>query len=243
MTGIYRLADLNISVTSVGADVHKLCRDYATDGAADFSVTTTEEDVNAEREVSARDDIANGRAVHSYSDGYLETLAVYRKIAEMLPYYDAFLFHGSCVAVDGKGYLFTAKSGTGKSTHARLWRNLLGDRAVMINDDKPLIRMKDEGIFIYGTPWDGKHRLSTNTSVPLKAVCMLFRGEKNGISPASVDDSFAMLLQQIYRPKDKEAMRKTMILLDNLKSRVSLWRLYCNMEPEAAVISYNAMKG
>ena len=87
--------------------------------------------------------------------------------------YDTILFHGSAVAVDGIGYLFTAKSGTGKSTHTRLWRELFGERAVMLNDDKPLIKVSENGIIVYGTPWDGKHRLSTNTFVPLKGICFM----------------------------------------------------------------------
>ena len=87
----------------------------------------------------------------SRPDDYLETLAVCRKIAERMPEYDTFLFHGSCIAVDGVGYLFTAKSGTGKSTHTRLWRELLDNRATMVNDDKPLIRIADDGLVIYGT--------------------------------------------------------------------------------------------
>ena len=107
------------------------------------------------------------------NDEYLETLAVYRKIAEKMIDYDTILFHGSVIAVDGIGYLFTAKSGTGKSTHTRLWRELFGERAVMVNDDKPLIKVSENGIIVYGTPWDGKHRLSTNTFVPLKGICFM----------------------------------------------------------------------
>ena len=65
--------------------------------------------------------------MRKYSDIYLETMAVYRKIEDKLLDYDTILFHGSAVAVDGVGYLFTAKSGTGKSTHTRLWREMLSE--------------------------------------------------------------------------------------------------------------------
>ena len=109
----------------------------------------------------------------SRPDDYLETLAVCRKIAERMPEHNTFLFYGSCIAVDGAGYVFTAKSGTGKSTHTRLWRELLDNRATMVNDDKPLIRIADDDAIIYGTPWDGKHPLSHNIAVPLKAICIL----------------------------------------------------------------------
>lgn len=243
MTGFYCIADRNICVRSLYSDVHALCEGYRAEGVPDFEVITAQADIDFEREKSAREAAVEGISVRRYSDGYLETLAVYRKIAERMPTYDTILFHGSAVSVDGAGYLFTAKSDTGKSTHTRLWRELLGDRAVMVNDDKPLIRITDEGAVIYGTPWDGKHRLSNNISVPLKAICVLERAAENRIVPISAGEAYPVLLQQAYRPMDGEAMRKTLALLDRLAAGVSLWRLECNMDIEAAKVAYDAMKG
>ena len=243
ITGIYRLADWTIQITSVYEAVHKLCAEYQTnESQQDFSVQTSASDITFEREKSAREDVTEGNIIRNFHDAYLETLAVYRKIAEQMPVYDTVLFHGSCVAVDGEGYLFTAKSGTGKSTHARLWREFLGDKVLMINDDKPLIRITNEGAKVYGTPWDGKHHLSTNTSVPLKSICILERAKENIIRPISMGEAYPMLLQQIYRPINEDAMAKTLSLIDRLVASVSLWRLGCNMDPEAAHISYQAMK-
>ena len=142
MTGIYKLAGLIISISSLYKEVHIMCAAYRADpedGAPVFEVSTAKADVEREREKQAREDAFEGLPVQEYSDEYLETLAVYRKIAEKLPFFNCFLFHGSVVAVNGKGYLFTAKSGTGKSTHTRLWRELLGEAAFMINDDKPFL--------------------------------------------------------------------------------------------------------
>ena len=141
----------------------------------------------------------------------------------------------------GEGNLFTAKSGTGKSTHTRLWRELFGERAVMINDDKPLIRIAENGVTIFGTPWDGKHRLSTNCAVPLKAICVLERAEQNTIRRMHSSEAYPILLQQIYRPDDSTAMMKTLSLAGRLSQTVDLWKLGCNMEIEAAEVSYQAM--
>jgi serine kinase of HPr protein (carbohydrate metabolism regulator) len=160
-----------------------------------------------------------------------------------MPDYDTVLFHGSCIAVDGAAYLFAAKSGTGKSTHTRLWREYLGERAFMVNDDKPLIRVQDGRALVFGTPWDGKHHLSRNTAVPLRALCILQRAARNSIEPVSAAQSLPMLLQQVYRPADGEALKKTLALVESLATSVSLWRLGCNMDIEAAQIAYNAMKG
>ena len=157
--------------------------------------------------------------------------------------YNTFLFHGSAIAVDDKAYLFTAKSGTGKSTHTRLWREYFGERALMVNDDKPLLKVTEDGVRVYGTPWDGKHRLSNNVSVPLKAICILTRDEVNHIEEISLEEAYQMLLQQTYRPSDKGAVIQTLKLLDLLKEHVKFYRLGCNMESDAAKVAYFGMNG
>lgn len=244
MTELYRIADINIQICSLHERVHRLCESYrAAEGPVDLCVEITQADIDDERERSARERLLMGRPVIRHSDDYVEELAVYRKIAERTPAYDTFLMHGSCVAVDEQGFLFTAKSGTGKSTHTRLWRELLGDRAIMINDDKPLIRVTASGATIFGTPWSGKHRLDTNCAVPLKAICVLERAQQNRIERITSAEAYPILLQQIYRPADAAAMMKTLSLAELLSEKVDLWRLGCNMDPEAARIAYDAMKG
>ena len=243
MKSTYKIAGKKIEIISLHEKVHQYCKDYRSEGKPDFTVATTQPDIDYERVRSAKTDIAEGRTPVNSSDDYLEELAVYRKIAEKMPEYDTFLFHGSAVAVDGQTYLFTAKSGTGKSTHTRLWRRLLGDRAVMVNDDKPLIRVNDDGITIFGTPYNGKHRLSTNIGLPLKAVCILERSEENHISRITKAQAYPMLLQQSYRPSDVSALSKTLMLIDKMSEGVTFWRLGCNMDITAAELSYNAMKG
>ncbi len=230
-----------IGISPLFSELESFLKDYITEDIPDFYVSVSAADIAFEREKSAREDMLEGHKVRRFPDSYLETLAVYRKIALRLLDDDILLFHGSAIAVDGEGYIFTAKSGTGKSTHTRLWLELLGGRAVMVNDDKPLLRVAECGITVYGTPWDGKHRLSTNISVPLKAICILERGEANRIAPITKREALPMLMQQSYRPNDTFAMMKTMELVDRLGCSVALYRLQCNMEPGAAEISYKAM--
>jgi hypothetical protein len=145
------------------------------------------------------------------------------------------------VAVDGQGYLFTARSGTGKSTHTRLWREAFGTRAVMVNDDKPLLRIGQKGATAYGTPWDGKHRLSSNMAVPLRGLCILERADKNHICPVTFQQALPMLLQQSYRPPQPERLARTLALVEKLGRSVPLYRLGCNMDIEAAYVAYEGM--
>lgn len=238
-----KLAGCSIGVSAMFSSTKTFCAEYLTGEAPMFSVEVTWTDILFEREKSAREDEIEGVPVRHFSDEYLETLAVYRRIAEKLPKYDTMLFHGSVIAVDGMGYLFTAKSGTGKSTHTGLWRRLFEGRVVMVNDDKPLLRMEGGNVFACGTPWNGKHRLGSNLSVPLKAICILERSSSNHVERISKSAAFPMLVQQSYRPLDSEALAETLLLLDRLGNGVKLYHMGCNMEPEAAQTAYEAMRG
>ncbi len=237
-----KLADKTISVSSLHSFVKEYCKDYLTTEPEDFSVNISQSDIDYEREKSRQEDIKENIPVREFPDYYLETLAVYRKAADKMLDFDTILFHGSVIAVDSIGYLFTAKSGTGKSTHTRLWREYFRERAVMVNDDKPLIRITKNGAVVYGTPWDGKHRLSTNISVPLKSVCILERSADNHIEEITAKQAYNTLVQQVHKPREPQKLMKTLNLIDRLTAKVSLYRLGCNMDISAAEFAYNAMK-
>ena len=221
--------------------------EYTSSGVGDITtesvtrIRITQSDIDFEREKSAGEDIKEGIPIRHFSDAYLETLAVYRKIADCLLSCNTLLFHGSVIAVDGEGYLFTAKSGTGKSTHTRLWREYFGERAVMVNDDKPLLRITDSGVTAYGTPWDGKHRLSTNTAVPLKGICILARDTTNHIEPVEPHAVYPLIVQQTNRSLSADGMKQTLSLIDRMLNVVPVYRLGCNMDIEAARVAYEGM--
>lgn len=241
-SGAYRFAGVAVRIDSLYKDVHELCRGYMCNREAELVICTSRVDIELERIRSHDACYADGR-VWRPSDGHLESVAVCRKIAEAMPARDTLLVHGSCVAVDGAAYLFCAPSGTGKSTHARLWRELLGSRALMVNDDKPLVRLTQGGAIAYGTPWDGKHRLSTNVAVALRAICLLERDARNHIARITAGEAYARLLESVYRPMDPTALALTLDLVDRLVGAVDLWRLGCNMDLDAARTSFAAMSG
>ena len=238
----YKMANCVIEVTSIYDKVHNYCQDYETEEPADFSIEITPGDIAFEKQKANSEYAYEGLPLPNFSDELLEETAVYRKIGEKMPDYDTVIFHGSAIAVDGQGYLFTAKSGTGKSTHTKLWRKLLSEKATMINDDKPLIHI-GETVTIYGTPYNGKHRLGNNIAVPLKAICILKRSTKNHIKKISKMDAYAMLLQQVYRPQDIKQMKKTINLIDKMTEKIKFYQLECNMDISAAELSYKTMKG
>lgn len=238
-----RLADKIIEISAIHKYITDYCKEYISTGISDFSVQVTQSDIDFEREKSKQEDIKENIPIRHFSDDYLETLAVYRKIADEMLEYNTILFHGSVVSVDNIGYLFTAKSGTGKSTHTNLWREFFKERAVMVNDDKPLLRVTENGVTAYGTPWNGKHRLSTNISVPLNAICVLERSDENHIEKVTAESVYNMLVQQVYRPQNPQKLLKTLQLIDVMADNVNFYRLGCNMDISAAETAYNGMKG
>lgn len=153
------------------------------------------------------------------------------------------MLHSSCIVVDGKAYLFTADSGTGKSTHTNLWLNMFGDRAYILNDDKPALRLVNGVWYAYGTPWSGKNDISVNTRIPVAGIACLERGENNEIERFCGANAIQAIMKQVNRPRKSEYRVKLLNLLNELMTRVPVWKLKCNMDPEAAIVSYEAMSG
>ena len=233
-------ADIVFCVSCQHASTLRHCRDYLTDAPAQETIFITREDIEGERNrLLAKKN--PGEALEASTDEALERLHLCRRIAELLPKYDRVLFHGSSLAVDGRGVLFTAKSGTGKSTHTRFWRQEFGERVRMVNDDKPFLHVGENGVTVYGTPWRGKHALGENTQAPLEAIYFVNRGEENSVQPISPRELYPLLLQQTYTPDDPNAMVKTLALVERLSRSVKLLKLYCNLDPQAAHVALDGL--
>ncbi|MBQ9149236.1 MAG: hypothetical protein IJX69_06710 [Oscillospiraceae bacterium] len=229
------------AVSSLFESTRDYCRAYLTDEAPDFSVTVTRADLVFEQSELDEEARQEGFRLRVFTDPFLERAAILRKFAEHLLGRGTLLFHGSGIAVDGEGFLFTAKSGTGKSTHTRLWRQVFGERAVMVNDDKPFLGISGEGVTMYGAPWSGKHGLDANVAVPLRGICILERGTENRIHPISPAEALPRLLHESFCPEGHEA--RLHALVDALVEGTPLWRMECNKDPQAAMVAWEAMSG
>ena len=161
-----------------------------------------------------------------------------------MPKYNTILFHGSVLAIDGRGYLFTAPSGTGKSTHTRLWKEYFKDRIIVVNDDKPFLKIEGDEVFAYGTPWDGKHRLSSNIKIPLKGICILSQDRENWIKKIDGKSVYPYLYNQVYHIlNERENAIKTLQIFDKLLKIVPIYKMGCNISYDAAKTSYLGMIG
>lgn len=241
--GTYEIAGFPIKICSLYPDIHTYCASYRAECVPELTVTITRSDLDFERRRNQSEAIREGITGAEWPDRSLETLAVYRKISDFALTRNTLLFHGSVIACGNRACLFTASSGTGKSTHTRLWREVYGSRVYMVNDDKPLLKVTDSGILACGTPWNGKHHLGTNCMVPLQAIVILRRGTENEIREISPGEALPMLMQQSYRSADRTLLARTLSILDTISQQVKFYELHCNMEPEAARISFEGIFG
>lgn len=238
-----KIAGKTAMVTSLFDSTRDYCARYFSEEPPDFSITVTREDLEFEQAALLQEALEEGIRVRRFTDPFLDRAAIQRQFAEFLFDQGTLLLHGSTVAVDGEAYLFTAKCGTGKSTHTRLWRQVFGERAVMVNDDKPFLRITGAGVLACGAPWSGKHGLDTNITVPLKGICILERGPENRIHRIETAEALDMLRKQAYCPLDPGKLQEFGELVELLAEKTPLWRMECNKDPAAAMVSCRAMSG
>jgi hypothetical protein len=231
---IYRIADLNIKINNKYDYLAKLCAKYQHENQnaiADFEVSASSEDYAKDKE-----------CLEGFSDGYLESISVYRQIAKKLLEYDGLILHAAVIEVDGKAYAFSAPSGTGKSTHIKLWKKAFGDDVQIINGDKPLIRMIDGTLYAYGTPWCGKEGYNRNAKAPLEAICFISRAKENSIERIDPKTALPKIFTQLLMPDNEGQTDAFFRMLNYIFDNVKFFSLGCNMDIEAAKVAYEGMK-
>lgn len=228
-----KIANLCVKVEAQYPLAREKCRDYL----------TSDEDVPDITASVAPDEIEQELARYGEQPtrDYCEFICLYRSIAEKLPLRDRIVFHGAAVEIDGRGFIFTAPSGTGKSTHVRLLRERFGDRVRIVNGDKPIISLCGESPELCSAPWAGKEGWQRNVSVPLCGICILSRSEYNFIERAAPSDCFDTVMRQVYFPSDPASRIRTLELLDLMSSNVSFYRLGCDISHAAAEVSFGEL--
>ena len=229
-----RIAGVVIKVHTMYSRTYCMCKDYICDDDPDFEVTITEEDLLKEQFLATG---TNER----YMGGYLESTAVYRKIIERAVDYDILLLHGAAIALNNSGYIFSGKSGVGKTTHIKKWLNQ-NSAVIVINGDKPLIRYINNSFFVCGTPWSGKEYMNTNKMVQLNSIAFMTRNDNNSIMEMDFSDAFPFLLKQTYIHKDPGKLQQSLDLLARMKGRVKFYAfLSNNMKADSYPTAYEAL--
>ncbi len=228
---VYRIADLNVEIKNKYSYTDVFCAKYKTDfcGTPDITAYAHDEDMVYEK-----------KNLSEMKEGYLESLAIYRDISRKILDFNGFILHASIIEKDGVGYAFSAKSGTGKTTHSRLWLEKFPD-AEIINGDKPLVRIMEDKVFAYGTPWCGKEGYNVNEKVPLKALCFIERAQNNSICEIPKEEAVKRIFSQLVIPSSPLLLNKMLDLVEIFVEKTPACLLRCNMDISAAQTAYEFM--
>lgn len=233
---VYRIAGMNIAVEPRYEYTKKYLADYAVDDTDyELLINITDEMIDYEQSLNVK---IHGEKL---GDAGCESIAVLRVLCDYIIRRGGFFLHCSCLKYRGKAIIFTAPSGTGKSTHAALWKQHFGDSVEIINDDKPLVREDADGFTIYGTPWRGKHGRGTNTSAPIGAVFFLAQAPENSVEPVDSITALSLLMQQTVIPRGREDTAALVDMLGRLIESVPMHRLFCNISDEAVTTALSAL--
>jgi len=227
----YKLKIVNkvIEINAFNETTKKYCLSFLTDEEPDYTITLTKEDLENESSNSN-----NGQVYVNE-----EISALYRRIADLLVEDDIVVFHSSSICIDGNAFLITARSGIGKSTHAKNLSEYIGDSFKYINDDKPLLKVNDNDVIVYSTPWNGKERRGNNISAPLKAIIFLNRGETNTYRKINnKEEIYIKMLSQIYLPKEKSKREKALKIADKLLKNINFYEINVTKDIESAKMTY-----
>ena len=238
---VMEIAGVAVCVYPLFQSTIEYCRPYLINKEPEFYVHMAWGDLEYEQMMLEREAIEQGLKIRKFKGPFLERSTIQRRVADFLVERNTVMFHGSTVAVDGAAYLFTAPCGTGKSTHTRLWREFFGERAIMVNDDMPFLKITPSVVLAYGSPWSGKHGLATNVCVPLKGICLLHRGKENSISRSDSSYFAEIFRQQVHIPEHSLAAEKVFDLVELLGNTVPLWVMHCNKDLNAAEVAYRTM--
>ena len=231
---IYEIAGLRVKIENKYDFTTKFCQEYLSEdqnSEADIVAKVTDEEFAAEKAIS-----------NEYSDGYIENICLYRSMCYQLPVLNRMLLHCAVLEYDGKGYAFLGRSGTGKSTHTRLWKKYLGTPK-MINGDKPILEYVGDGFLAHGTPWRGKEGWGMRAMAPLCGLCFLEQAKENSIRKLSPAEVSSRLFGQILLPKVEENVVSTLELADKLIATTPAYLLQCDISREAVQLSFEAMTG
>lgn len=225
----YKIADLFVQMDSFGRTARQAAPYLWEDATPDITITS---DPEALREKNPHLSLA-----------VCEYMSTGGSFYRQLVRFHGIMLHASCVVVDGKAYLFSAPCGTGKSTHVQLWLQLFGEKAYILNDDKPALRIIDGKIFVYGTPWSGKHDRSRNAKAELGGIAFVKRAAENSMRVLPAEEAVFLLLNQTVRSIQPELMSLLMDSVGTIAAAGKTYELSCNMDISAAKLSYETMSG
>lgn len=156
--------------------------------------------------------------------------------------HDTLLLHASVIENEGKGYLFLGKSGTGKSTHSRLWLQHIPG-STLLNDDNPVIRIENGTATVYGSPWSGKTPCYINSFVNVGAIVRLRQKPENRIKRLLSLQAYAAVLPACSSMRWEEGIASGIHhTIEKLIAIIECYQLDCLPDSAAAQLCYNTIR-
>lgn len=229
---IYNIADLRIDIQNEYPYTTRFCTKYLSgDQTSPVDIVASVGSVEMDEEK---------RQSPGFSDGYIENICLYRNLCLQVPKFNRMLMHSAVLEYDGCAYAFLGRSGIGKSTHTGLWLKNF-PQAKIVNGDKPILKIDDDGVIAYGTPWMGKEGRGENTKAPLMGMCFLEQAKQNSIRRLTPAETASRLFLQILLPTEEEMTVRTLEMADLLIKHVPAWVLACDISEEAVKLSFETM--
>lgn len=231
------LADISIALEVVYDETVQRFKEYLTDKTPLYNLVMTVERIAEEFLLLHQE-----YPMYKYTVIDAEFNAIYRDLTEILMEKDAFVFHALMIGLDNDGYVFTAPSGIGKSTHGKLWTEVFKDKVQIINGDKPILRIVNGCLYGYGSPWKGKENIGINSHVQIKSICHIVRGVNNKIHLIDNKvDSLDWFLKQLMLKNREKYLQCMLAWFKTIVKQVDLFELECNTEKSAVIVAYQAM--
>lgn len=238
-----KIGNLIAHIQSQHDYVMRICRPYLSDEDANIQICIDQDSVDAERERAGKLLGNDGMESDQIADWFLEVYVLLHRLLAFLPAYNMLFIHGSAIRFNGKAYIFVAPSGTGKSTHSRLWKERFGEEVTIINDDKPFLAFRDHKVYLCGTPWRGKHNIGENIEAELAGICILSQGSTNCIRLVSGEDAVQDIIQQSNLNRYERNCLLALDLIDELLRTVPVYRLSCTPTLDAVDAALMMVKG
>ncbi len=231
---IYDIAGLRVQLNNKCEFTNRFCQKYLSEdqtSKVDIQATVTKDEFLQEKAQSP-----------DFSDGYIENICLYRSLCVQIPRLNRLLLHASVLDYNGLGFAFLGRSGTGKSTHTKLWLQYI-DGTRVINGDKPILEEGEGGFIAHGTPWQGKEGWGCKDKTVLKGLCFLEQAKENSIRALTPAETASKLFTQILIPSGEEEAAQTLELLDRLIAKTPAYLLRCDISQQAVKTSFEMMTG
>ncbi len=224
------LCGLKVKVDNIYPEIENISGDYIIPPQTpDITITISPEDIEKEKALYPENSLS-----------HLEVVVVMRKLTRAILPFKVFLMHSVALKYQNRAYLFAGKSGAGKSTHTELWQKFIPQTEI-INDDKPLIRLEEDGFYVWGTPWLGKESRGKNDSAKIHAVCFIEQSKDISITPLSPQAVLSRIFNQVEYIKEPALNTILIELIDEFIKSVPFYLLKCDISKKSVDIAFNTI--